>query len=330
MFKPLHQILVASVWLGLLGQAEGADNTITIAVIPKGTTHEFWKSINAGAVKAQRELTTAGTKIYIIWKGPFREDDREQQIQVVENFTTRHVNAIVLAPLDFQALVRPVRDAVRAKVPVVIIDSDLKSDEYVSFVATDNYKGGQMAGERMGELLGGKGNVILLRYAVGSASTEAREAGFLEALKTKYPAIKIISSDQHAGATREMAYQTSQNLLNRFQREVNGVFCPCEPPTIAMTKALRDLGLAGGKVKMVGFDAGTQSITDLKNGDVQGLVVQNPVLMGYLGVVTAVKHLRGEKVERRIDTGVTLVTSENMEKPEIKDLLNPPLDKYLK
>jgi ribose transport system substrate-binding protein len=215
-------------------------------------------------------------------------------------------------------------------VPVVVIDSDLKSDEYVSFVATDNYKGGQLAAERMGSLLGGSGKVILLRYAVGSASTEAREAGFVDVLKTKFPGITLISSDQHAGATREMAYQVSQNLLNRFGREVNGIFCPCEPPTIAMTKALRDIGLAGGKVKMVGFDAGSQSVTDMKNGDVQGLVVQNPMLMGYLGVMTAIKHLRGEQVPKRIDTGVVLVTPENMEKPEIKELLYPDFDKYLK
>src|SRR6185436_20052970 len=136
----------------------------------------------------------------------------------------------------------------------------------------------------MAKLLGEKGNVVLLRYAVGSASTEAREAGFLDALK-KHPEIKLISSDQHAGATRESAYQVSQNLLNRYGREVNCIFCPCEPPTIAMAKALRDAGLAAGKVKMVGFDAGTQSVADLKNGDVQGLVVQNPLLMGYLGVM---------------------------------------------
>jgi ribose transport system substrate-binding protein len=318
-------------WLGLATfSCSAAERSYTIAVIPKGTTHEFWKAINAGAVKAQEELNGKGCKVDIIWKGPLREDDRDQQIQVVENFMTRHVSAIVLAPLDSQALVRPVHNAVRAKVPVVIMDSDLKSDEYVSFVATDNYKGGRLAGEEMGRLLGGKGNVVLLRYAVGSASTEARESGFLDALKAKYPNVKIISSDQHAGATRELAYQASQNLLNRYGREVNGIFCPCEPPTIAMTKALRDIGLAGGKVKMIGFDAGSQSVLDLKNGDVQALVVQNPLLMGYLGVTTAVKYLRGEKVPKRIDTGVVLVTRENMEQPEIHDLLHPPLEKYLR
>ena len=325
-----QRILAAPLFLLMLCSLCAAEPAFTIAVIPKGTTHEFWKSINAGAVKAQQELTEHGNKVDIIWKGPLREDDRDQQIQVVENFMTRRVSAIVLAPLDSKALVRPVHNAVQAKIPVVIMDSDLKSDEYVSFVATDNYKGGQLAGEEMGKLVGGKGNVILLRYQVGSASTEAREEGFLNALKTRYPEIKVISSDQHAGATRELAYQASQNVLNRFGREANGVFCPCEPPTIAMTKALRDLGLAGGKVKMIGFDAGSQSVLDMKNGDVQGLVVQNPLLMGYLGVMTAAKHLRGEKVEKRIDTGVVLVTRENMDQPEIKELLYPPIDKYLK
>ncbi len=305
-----------------------ADKSYTIAVIPKGTTHEYWKAINAGAVKAQRELKTQGLKIDLIWKGPLREDDRDQQIQVVENFMTRHVSAIVLAPLDSRALVRPVHNAVQSKVPVIVMDSDLKTDEYVSFVATDNFKGGQLAGKEMGKLLDGKGNVILLRYQVGSASTEAREAGFLDALKD-FPGIKLISSDQHAGATRELAYQISQNLLNRFNREVNGIFCPCEPPTIAMTKALRDIGLAGGKVKMIGFDAGSQSVLDMKNGDVQALVVQNPLLMGYLGVVTAVNHLEGKKVERRIDTGVVLITPDNMEEPGMKELLRPPIDQYL-
>jgi len=327
--KSIFRGLLTSVLILFGCCSQAAAQNYTIAVIPKGTTHEFWKAINAGAVKAQRELSTGGTKVEVIWKGPLREDDRDQQIQVVENFMARHVSAIVLAPLDSQALVRPVNNAIAAGVPVVVIDSDLKSDKHVSFVATDNYKGGQMAGEEMGKQLGGKGNVILLRYAVGSASTEAREAGFLDALK-KFPDVKLISSDQHAGATRETAYQVSQNLMNRFGREVNGVFCPNENSTVGMTKALRDVGLAGSKVKMVGFDAGSLSIQDLKNGDVQALVVQNPMLMGYLGVATAIKHLRGERVEKRIDTGVVLVTKENMEQAEIKELLYPPLDKYLK
>lgn len=311
------------------GTNAAAAKGYTIAVIPKGTTHEFWKSINAGAVKAQRELVAKGTPVEIIWKGPLREDDRDQQIQVVENFIQRRVSGIVLAPLDSTALAAPVASAASANIPTIVIDSGLKSDKIVSYIATDNFKGGQLGGEHLAKLLGGKGNVILLRYQVGSASTEERESGFLEAMK-KFPDIKLISADQYAGATRESAYQAAQNLLNRHGRDVNGVFAPCEPVTIGLAKALRDIGRAGGAVKLVGFDAGTQAVEGLQKGDVQGLIVQSPVNMGYLGVMTMVEHLQGRKIEKVVDTGVKLVTAENMEQPEIKDLLNPPLDKYLK
>src|SRR5260370_35746791 len=151
MAKSFFCTLIISILICLVWSTYAAEQFYTIAVVPKGTTHEFWKSINAGAVKAQRELSTNGTKIEIIWKGPLREDDRVQQIQVVENFMSRHVSAIVLAPLDSQARVRPVNSAIDAAVLVVVIESDLKTDKYVSFVATDNYKGGRMAGEEMGK-----------------------------------------------------------------------------------------------------------------------------------------------------------------------------------
>lgn len=301
---------------------------LQIAVIPKGTTHEFWKSIHAGTVKAQRELEAEGVPVKILWKGPLREDDRDQQIQVVENFTARRVSGILLAPLDNQALVKPVANAVASKIPVVVFDSGLKSDKQISFVATDNRKGGRLAAEHMGKLLNGKGKVILLRYAVGSASTEEREVGFLEGLKA-FPDISLLSADQYAGPTRETAYSNSQNLLNRFGRDVDGIFTVNENSTIGMTKALRDIGRAGGKVKMIGFDAGSQSIKDMKAGDVQGLVVQNPVRMGYLGVKTLVAHIQGKSVEKVIDTGVGLVTPENMEEPQFKELLYPPIHQYL-
>ena len=328
--KSLLWLVAIVALIALAGCGKKSDGkTFSIAVIPKGTTHEFWKSIHAGAMKAQQELAAKGVAVEVIWKGPLREDDRDQQIQVVENFTSRKVSGIVLAPLDSQALVNPVVNAVQAGVPVIVMDSGLKSDKQISFVATDNFKGGQLAGEHMAKLLGGKGNVILLRYAVGSASTEEREKGFLETLG-KFPEIKLISADQYAGPTRETSYQASQNLLNRFGNEVNGIFCVNENSTIGMTKALRDIGKAGGKVKMIGFDSGSQSVLDLKNGDVQALTVQNPLLMGYLSVTEMVKHLQGEKVESRIDTGVVLVTPENMEQPDIKELLQPPLEKYLK
>jgi len=323
--KPFRFLAACALCLSF--SASAADS-YTIAVIPKATSHEFWKSIHAGAVKAQRELTEKGAKVEIIWQGPLREDNRDQQIQVVENFIVRRVSGIVLAPTDAKALVSPVNTAARAKVPVVIFDSGLKSEKYVSFVATDNHKGGVLAGEAMAKLLGGKGNVILLRYQTGSASTEEREAGFLEAIK-KVPGIKVISSDQHGGATRELCYQAAQNILNRYGKEVNGIFGPCEPVANGIIMALRNAGKAGGTVKVVGFDAGGQTVEALKKGDVQAVVVQNPLRMGYLGVMTMFDHLQGKPVEKRIDTGVYVVTPENMDTPEMKELLYPPLDKYL-
>jgi len=302
----------------------------TIAVIPKGNTHEFWKAIHAGAIKAQRELAGSGVTVDVIWKGPLKEDDREQQVQVVENFIGRHVDGIVLAPLDNKALVAPVETAAKGKIPVVIIDSGLASSAYTSFVATDNREGGRIAARNLGKLLGGKGNVIMLRYAVGSASTEEREAGFLEIMQKDFPDLKLLSTDQHAGATRDTAKRASENLLSRFGTQVNGIFAVNESAAAGMLLALRDAGLAHGKVKFVAFDSGETLNAGLKAGDVQGMVVQNPLNMGYLGVKTLVAALRGEKVEKRIDTGVGFITAENFSDPAMADYVKPPLSEYLK
>src|SRR5881227_682578 len=208
MRKTISILIMLAAIVALSCNRSGSKNgkkKLTIAVIPKGTSHEFWKSIHAGAIKAAKELSSSGSEVEVIWKGPLREDDREQQIQVVEGFASQGVNGIVLAPLDNRALVRPVEEAKTANVPTVIIDSALESPSIVSFVATDNRKGGVLGADRLGELLGGKGKVILLRYAEGSASTQDREDGFLQEIKQKYPNIELLSTDQYAGATRDTA-----------------------------------------------------------------------------------------------------------------------------
>jgi len=292
--------------------------TIEIAVIPKGTTHEFWKSIRAGAARAAGEL---GVKI--IWKGPQKEDDRAQQITVVEDFISRGVDGIVLAPLDDRALMRPVQDAARDGIPVVIIDSALQGSDFVSYVATDNYKGGVLAARRLGERLQGKGRIFLIRYQEGSASTVQREAGFFDTITAEFPGIVLLVKDQYAGATTETAYQLAENLISRFP-DVEGVFAPNESSTFGTLRALQESGLAG-KVVFVGFDSSPKLVQGLRDGDIQGLVIQNPDKMGYLGVKTMVAHLRGEAVEKVIDTGVVLATKENMDTPEIKALLSPDL-----
>jgi ribose transport system substrate-binding protein len=324
--------LTLSLTMAACGGGNGgttADGSLHLAVIPKGTTHEFWKSIHAGAIKAQREYEAQGVAVRLTWKGPIREDDREQQIQVVEGFLSQGVNGIVLAPLDASALVRPVQEAKRAGIPTVVIDSALASADAVSFVATDNEKGGALAADRLGQLLQGKGRVLVLRYQEGSASTEAREKGFLDRLASQYPDIQIVSADQFAGPTRDTAKRASENLLNRFGGQVDGIFTPNESSTAGMLLALQDVGKAG-QVRFVGFDSSEAFITAIRNKQLDGVVLQNPFEMGYQGVRTMVAHLKGEAIQPRVDTGVTIVTPENLDTDASKALLNPPLSEYLK
>ena len=332
----MHRLLVLSLIVSLAlclsflscGKQEQEDTQqegvkkIQIAVIPKGTTHEFWKTIHAGAVKASRELG-----VDIIWKGPQKEDDRAQQIMVVEDFINRGVDGIVLAPLDDRALCRPVQDAVRETIPVVIIDSELQGEDFVSFVATDNYKGGVIAARKLGELLGGKGEIFLIRYQEGSASTTKRENGFLDTITSEFPDVSLLAKDQHTGATTETAYQLAENLIGRFP-EVEGIFCPNESSTFGTLRALQESGLAG-KIKFVGFDSSPKLIQALRDGHIHGLVLQNPMKMGYLGVKQMVLHLRGQSIEIRVDTGVYLATRENMDDTEMKNLLEPDFAAYL-
>jgi ribose transport system substrate-binding protein len=311
------------------GKGSSSEKKLQIAVIPKGTTHEFWKSIHAGAVKAERELKSQGVDVSIIWKGPIREDDREQQIQVVEGFLSQGVSGIVLAPLDNKALVRPVEEAKNAGIPTVIFDSALDSKNITSYVATDNEKGGRLAAEQLGKILGGKGRVLMLRYQEGSASTEARESGFLAGMKSGFPNISVVSSDQYAGPTRDTAKGAAENLLNRFGNEIDGIFCSNESAAGGMLLALQDLGKAG-KVKFVGFDASQSFLDAMKRHEMDGFVLQNPFEMGYLAVKTAAQHLQGQAVPPIIDTGVQIVTPENIKTPEMQAHLSPPVAEYLK
>ncbi len=307
------------------GSAAPAPGALTIAVIPKGTTHTFWQSIRAGAERAGKELGAT-----VIWRGPLREDDRDSQVSEVEGFVSRGVSGIVLAPLDEAALVQPVAEAVNHKIPVVIFDSGLKGNNYVSFVATDNLKGGKMGGERLVESLQGKGKVIMLRYAEGHDSTGRREQGFLDAMKAS-PGIEVVSANQYGGADVEGAYKKAESLLSTYKKPdgslgVDGIFTPNESVSFAMLRVLQDNGWAG-KVKFVGFDASPNLVKGLRDGGIDGLVVQDPVHMGYVAVTTMVAHLRGQPVEKWIDTGVHVATKANMDTPEIKSLLEPDLRK---
>jgi ribose transport system substrate-binding protein len=321
---PILAALLAAVTACGGGPTASAPPSMSIAVIPKGSTHEHWKRVHLGAEKAAAEFRAAGVPVQVIWKGPIREDDREQQIQVVEGFVSQGVKGIVLAPLDSRALVRPVEEAARASIPTVVFDSALAPpNPTVSYVSTDNGRGGRLAAARMGELLHGKGTVLMLRYQEGSAATEERERGFLEELKAKHPGITVISSDQYAGATRDTAKRASENLLNRFADRVDGIFTPNESSTAGMLLALQDIGRAG-RITFVGFDYSSGFIEPLRKGELKGFVVQNPVNMGYLSVRTMVDHLQGKPVPKSVDTGVMMVTLDNLTQPDVQAVINPP------
>jgi ribose transport system substrate-binding protein len=308
---------------GAAAKSGAEKNSFKIAVIPKGTTHVFWKSVHAGALRAARELGEQGIGVDIQWKGALLENDREGQINVVQDFVAQGVDGIVLAPLDSTALVPSVIHARDSGIPTVIFDSGLADETVtVSYVATDNYNGGALAAREIGKRTGGKGNVILLRYNVGSESTEARERGFLETLKKEFPEMVMLSDDQYSGTTAIQAQNKALELCNQFGDKVNAFFAVCEPDTMGVLAALEQEGLAG-KVIFIGFDPGPQLVQGLADKKIHGLVLQDPVAMGYLSVKTLVASLRGEKVDRRIPTGEVMATPENMSSPEIQKLLNP-------
>jgi ribose transport system substrate-binding protein len=307
------------------GAAPAPAKRLRIAMVPKGTTHEFWKSVHAGAVKAAQEQD-----VELVWKGPLREDDLKGQIDIVQSFTAQGVSAIALAPLNDKALQAVARAARAAGITVIVFDSGLAGSEHQSFVATDNFAAGKLAGERLAQLVKGEGGVLLLRYQEGSASTREREEGFLEALKA-HPKVMVKSANQYGGASTESAFAASESLLlaqGAAKGQVSGIFCPNESTTFGMLLALRKAGLAG-KLRFVGFDASQKLEEGVAAGEIDALVLQDPFRMGYLTVGVAVDKLKGKAVPERVDTGAALIDRSNLGEPRSQELLRPDLEKWL-
>jgi len=329
-FFVLSGALIGALALAACGQkaAPSADHPtapapgkkIHLAYIAKGMQDVYWKSVEAGLREAEKEVNASGQNLEVTWDAPTTDGDRPAQISMVENYVSQHVDGIILCPLDDNALVAPAEKAHRAGIPLVIVDSTLNYPETVTFVGTDNHHGGELAGEELARLLNDKGNVIMMRYNPGSASCADREQGFLDAMK-KHPGIKILSSDNYAGNSRETALDNGQRLLATYTGQIDGVFTPNESSTNGMFLALQTAGLAG-KVKFVGFDGGTQNMAALQVGLINALVLQNPFQMGYLGVKVMLDHLDGKPVPANIDTGATLVTKDNLDSPAVKALLD--------
>ena len=287
-----------------------------IAVIPKETASVYWEGVRQGALKAGEE-----EQFEISWNGPEIETDRERQIQIIEDFIAQRVAGIVLAPNDRKALVPSVEKIYAKNIPCVIIDSGVETDKYLSFMATDNYKGGELAAKRMGEILQGKGKVIIVKWTPNSASTDARVKGFREIIANEFAGIEIVDSQYPNPPTLDNARMVTEDMLSS-NPEVNGLFA-CNATTAGgALQALRNLAHAEKRVRMVGFDAWPMLVDGLKKDQIDSLVIQNPYRMGYEGVKAIVSHVQGKEVQKHVDTGVELVTKDRLDEPKIKELLN--------
>lgn len=293
--------------------ANPANKKKVIAVIPKGVTNVFWQSVKAGADAAGKEV---GVEIY--WKGPTIEGDASSQINVVEDAITSRVDGMLIAPSHKDSLVSVVERAQREGIPVTIFDSGIGTEQYVSYVATDNVLGGVMAAERLAAQLGGKGRVAILGLKAGSVSTDERERGFQDTIKQKFPNIQIVAF-QYGESSRTISIDRATDILTAHP-DLNGFFASNEPSTVGVAQAIKQKG-AAGKIILAGFDSSPNLIEDLNAGVIDSLVIQNPYRMGYDGVKSLVDKLNGKTPERRIDTGVKLVTKENVASAEIQQLL---------
>lgn len=289
---------------------------LNIAVVVKAKQSTYWDVVHAGASKAAGEEA-----VILSWDGPDREDQVAEQEQLVIGYVQKKVSAIVLAPAHAQRLAPALDQAKAAGIPVVIIDSLVGSEVPVTTVATNNYKAGLLAGRRLAEVLGGKGKVALFRFMKGHGSSQPREAGFLDAMK-KAPGIQVVSADIYAGATTAEAEKNAAGLVEKFGSDLQGVFAPNLYSTEGMLAALRANGLAG-KVAFVGFDSTDALVEALKKGEISGLAVQQPFMMGYLGVKSAVAAAQHKPVDKEVDTDVKIVTKENLDTPEVQKLLKP-------
>jgi ribose transport system substrate-binding protein len=291
-----------------------------IAVIPKGQAHLFWQSVHAGAVSAAQE-----SGVDVIWNGPPSETDIPAQLQIVDAMINRRVDAICVAPIDKTAMVSVVERAAREKIPVVIFDSPVDTQQFVAQVATDNYQAGVLAAGRMGKILNGKGQVAEVAVQPGAASTMAREQGFEDSIQKDFPAIHI-ADKRYGWADRAKSLNVAENMLTAHS-DLDGMFASNESSAVGAAQAIKG---RNAKVKLVGFDWSPGLLDDLKSGLIDSLVVQDPFRMGHDSVMAAVQKLKGGTPQKIQNLPPRVVTRENVNDPDVQKQLHPDLDKYLK
>jgi ribose transport system substrate-binding protein len=303
----------------MLAAACNRKHLTTVAMIPKASADIFWQSVHAGAVKSSWENNAK-----LVWDGPANETDIATEMQIVETMINRRVDAIALAPSDKSAFKIVVDRAYAARIPVIIFDSAIDTDKYATFVATDNYLGGQMGADRLGQILHGKGKIVMVKTVPGGASTTAREDGFRDELKAKFPAIQILD-ERYGMASIAQSLTVTENMLTAHP-DLDGIFCSNESGSSGAAQALK---ARSSKIKLVGFDSSPMLIDLLEAGWINTLVIQDPFKMGETAFDEAVKAIRGEKTPKKIALPPRLVDLGNLHDPAIQAQLKPDLKKYL-
>lgn len=284
-----------------------------IAVIPKATSHIFWLSVQSGALEAGKELN-----VDILWNGPSQETEYDRQIQIVDSMVARHVDGIALAASERNALVKPIDHAMEAGIPVTVFDSGIDSQNYTSFLATNNYEAGQLGARALAALVGNRGKVGLLMHAPGSLSTMDRERGFEDVMKAEFRDIQIVAR-QFGMSDRAKSRAATENML-AANPNLDGLFASSEPSSVGAALALKSLGRAG-KTRFVAFDSSDTMIQDLRGGTIDAIVVQDPFKMGFEAVHTLVEKLDGKTPPKRIDLHARVIRKEDLDTPEVKRLL---------
>ena len=317
-FPSFTALLAAALFFGASCEKEPATGETpsgarhVIAVIPKSTNLVFWQSVVTGAEAAGKDF---GYEIN--WNGPDRETNSARQIQIIDDAIARRADGVVLAPVDRKELVPSVEKLATLNIPCAIIDSGLDSIHFLCIASTDNYQAGVLAARRMGEILGGKGNVIVVRHIPGSHSTSKRVSGFTDTISHEFPGIKIVDS-QSGQDTEEAARQVTIDMLKR-NADVQGLFACNITTSVGALQALQEQ--KRNEVKMVAFDPDKALLDGLRSGEIAAILLQNPYKMGYEGVKAVALHNKGQSSPRVIDTGIEVVSRESLTDPKITKLL---------
>ena len=296
------------------------NRTKRIAVVPKANSHVFWVSVHAGAAAAGQKFG-----VEVLWNGPAQETEYDRQMQIVDSMIAQRVDGLAVAATERKVLNRSLDRAAELGIPVTVFDSGVDSTNYLSFIATNNYQGGQMAARELARLVGGKGKVAMVMNIPGSLSTVDRERGFDDVMKSEFPKIEVVAR-QFSMSDRSKGMAVAENILTAHA-DLNGIFASSEPSSTGAALALKSRGLSG-KVKCVGFDASDNLIDDLKDGSIQSLVVQDPFRMGFEAVKTLVDKLNGITPPKQIDLPARVVAKDDLEKPEIHELLYPDVKRF--